>query len=183
MRIAVSVDENEPPPTSRTHRSWPVYRQLTGTDRLGLGRAAQSSWQLSLTARTHDADRTARSVCQYCAVGCGQHVHVKHERVIQIEGTVTVPSRVADCVRRGRPKANGAPMIHIDGPARCSDLHVPLRAGSDIAFPGGVINYMLSNELDFHEYVVTYTNAVFLVSEDYQDTEDLDDLPGRHRRR
>ena len=55
-------------------------------------------------------------------------------------------------------------------------MHAPLRAGSDNAFLGGVINYILSNELDFREYVLAYTNASFLVDERYQDTEDLDGL-------
>ena len=51
-----------------------------------------------------------------------------------------------------------------------------LRAGTDIAFLGGVINYILTNNLEFREYVQAYTNASFLVSEQYQDTEDLDGL-------
>lgn len=77
-------------------------------------------------------------------------------------------------------KANDATVIHIDPrftrTSALADLHVPLRAGTDIALLGGVINYILSNELDFREYVVAYTNASFLVSEGYQDTEDLDGL-------
>jgi formate dehydrogenase major subunit len=77
-------------------------------------------------------------------------------------------------------KANDATVIHIDPrftrTSALADLHVPLRAGTDIALLGGVINYILSNELDFREYVVAYTNASFLISEDYQDTEDLDGL-------
>ena len=77
-------------------------------------------------------------------------------------------------------KARGAKVIHIDPRfARTSalaDTYVPLRAGSDIAFLGGVINYVLQNELDFREYVVAYTNAATIVSEQFQDTEDLDGL-------
>jgi len=77
-------------------------------------------------------------------------------------------------------KVNDATVIHIDPrftrTSALSDLHVPLRAGTDIALLGGVINYILSNELDFREYVLAYTNASFLISEDYQDTEDLDGL-------
>ena len=55
-------------------------------------------------------------------------------------------------------------------------MHAPLRAGSDNAFLGGVINYILSNELDFREYVVAYTNAANVIDEKFQDTEDLDGL-------
>ncbi|AEK41746.1 formate dehydrogenase [Amycolatopsis mediterranei] len=77
-------------------------------------------------------------------------------------------------------KARGAEVFHIDPrftrTSALADAHVPLRAGTDIAFLGGVINHILSNDLDFREYVVAYTNASFLVSEDYQDTEDLDGL-------
>ncbi|MFI6244537.1 hypothetical protein ACIBEF_32410, partial [Micromonospora sp. NPDC050795] len=65
---------------------WPVYRQLTGTDPLGRGAAAKSDGSRALIARTGDADSVARSVCPYCAVGCGQRVFVKDGRVSQIEG-------------------------------------------------------------------------------------------------
>lgn len=77
-------------------------------------------------------------------------------------------------------KERGAPVFHIDPrftrTSAHADLHVPLRAGTDIAFLGGVVNHILSNELDFREYVVAYTNASFLLREDYRDTEDLDGL-------
>lgn len=77
-------------------------------------------------------------------------------------------------------KKRGAKIIHIDPRfTRTSALahtFVPVRAGADIAFLGGVINYILSNEKDFREYVLAYTNASMLVSEDFQDTEELDGL-------
>src|SRR5215213_4405493 len=77
-------------------------------------------------------------------------------------------------------KARGATVIHIDPrftrTSAMADLYVPIRAGSDIAFLGGIINYVLQNDLDFREYVVRYTNASHLVSEDYQDPEDLEGL-------
>ncbi len=52
--------------------SWPVYRQVTGTDPLGRGKAAQSPRSRDLEPRTVQADRVAHSVCPYCAVGCAQ---------------------------------------------------------------------------------------------------------------
>jgi formate dehydrogenase major subunit len=77
-------------------------------------------------------------------------------------------------------KARGAEVIHIDPrftrTSALADLHVPLRAGTDIAFLGGVVRYVLENDLDFREYVAAYTNASFLVDERYADTEDLDGL-------
>jgi formate dehydrogenase major subunit len=77
-------------------------------------------------------------------------------------------------------KARGARVIHIDPrftrTSALADQHVTLRAGTDIAFLGGVINHILSNDLYFREYVQAYTNASFLLSDRYQDTEDLDGL-------
>jgi formate dehydrogenase major subunit len=83
---------------------WPVYRQLTGTDPLGRGAAAKSERSKELTARTERADSMARSVCPYCAVGCGQRVFVKDGRVTQIEGDPDSP------ISRGRlcPKGSAS---------------------------------------------------------------------------
>ena len=75
-------------------------------------------------------------------------------------------------------KARGAKVIHVDPrftrTSALADMHVPLRAGSDIVFIGGIINYVLANEKYFRDYVVNYTNAATLLTEDFQDTEDLD---------
>jgi formate dehydrogenase major subunit len=77
-------------------------------------------------------------------------------------------------------KARGAKVIHIDPrftrTSAVADTHVPLRAGSDIAFLGGIVKYILDNEKYFREYVVAYTNAATLVSEDFVDSEDLGGL-------
>jgi formate dehydrogenase major subunit len=92
---------------------WPVLRQLRGQDPLGLGRAAQSSRSAGLEPRTVEADRTARSICPYCAVGCGQRVYVKDEQVTQIEGDPDSP------VSRGRlcPKGAASKSL-VTGPLR-----------------------------------------------------------------
>ncbi|MEE4422163.1 formate dehydrogenase [Streptomyces bugieae] len=311
----------------RLLRDWPVYRQLTGGDPLGRGRAAMSARTEALRPRTETADRVVKSVCPYCAVGCGQQVYVKDDRVVQIEGDpdspvsrgrlcpkgsatlqlTTGPSRRhqvlyrrpygtdwqpldldtamdmiadrvietrretwqweadgkrvartlgiaslggatldneenylikklltglgvvqvenqarvchsstvaglgtsfgrggattfmqdlqhADCIviegsnfAEAHPvgfqwvmeaKARGARIIHVDPrftrtSALC-DLHVPIRAGTDLAFLGGLIHHVLSEGKDFREYVLAYTNAATLISEDFRDTEDLD---------
>jgi formate dehydrogenase major subunit len=77
-------------------------------------------------------------------------------------------------------KARGAKVIHVDPrftrTSALADLHVPLRAGSDIAFLGGIINYVLANEKYFRDYVLAYTNAASIVSDSFADTEDLDGL-------
>ncbi len=75
-------------------------------------------------------------------------------------------------------KARGATLIHVDPrftrTSARSDLYVPIRAGADIAFVGGLINYVLQNEKYFTEYMLAYTNAATILTEDYADTEDLD---------
>lgn len=306
---------------------WPVYRQLTGTDPLGRGRAAVSAHTQGLRPRTDTAERVVPSICPYCAVGCGQQIYVKDDKVVQIEGDPASPisrgrlcpkgsatlqlttgsarrhevlyrrpyaadwepldletamdmvadrvvetrrrtweweqdglrtartlgiaslggatldneenylikklftglgvvqvenqARVchsstvaglgtsfgrggattfmqdlqhADCIviqgsnfAEAHPvgfqwvmeaKERGARIIHVDPrftrTSALADLHVPIRAGSDIAFLGAVINHVLTEEKDFREYVLAYTNAASIISEDFQDTEDLD---------
>ena len=77
-------------------------------------------------------------------------------------------------------KARGAKVIHLDPrftrTSALADRHIAMRGGTDIVFLGALINYVLSNELYFRDYVVAYTNAATLVSEDFRDTEDLDGL-------
>jgi formate dehydrogenase major subunit len=96
---------------------WPVYRQVTGTDPLGRGLAAQSPRSASLTPRTATADRVANSVCPYCAVGCAQKVYVKDEQVIQIEGHPDSP------ISRGRlcPKGSASKQL-VTGPHRLTKV-------------------------------------------------------------
>jgi len=79
----------------------PLLRQLTA-DPLGLGAAAQSKRSRTLRARTRTADRVVQSICPFCAVGCGQKVYVKDEKVVQIEGDPDSP------ISRGRLCPKGA---------------------------------------------------------------------------
>jgi formate dehydrogenase major subunit len=92
---------------------WPVYRQLTGADPLGRGAAAQSRRSKQLAPRTRTADSVARSVCPYCAVGCGQKVFVQDGKVTQIEGDPDSP------ISRGRlcPKGSASAQL-VTGPQR-----------------------------------------------------------------
>src|SRR4029079_8565527 len=66
--------------------SWPLVRQLSEGDPLGLGKSVRSKRSETLRARIDDADTVASSICPYCAVGCGQRVYVKGGEVVQIEG-------------------------------------------------------------------------------------------------
>ena len=90
---------------------WPAYRQATGTDRLGRGAAVKSGVSSRLTARTASADKVVKSVCPYCAVGCGQNVYVKGaeggEKVVQIEGDPDSP------VSRGRLCPKGSASLQL----------------------------------------------------------------------
>jgi formate dehydrogenase major subunit len=83
---------------------WPVVRQLRGPDSQGLGSAARSDRSRDLRPRIDGAERVVRSVCPYCAVGCGQRVFVKDGKVTQIEGDPDSP------ISRGRlcPKGAGS---------------------------------------------------------------------------
>jgi formate dehydrogenase major subunit len=301
---------------------WPVLRQLSGKDRLGLGAAAMSPRTRGLRPRTTEADRVVKSVCPYCAVGCAQNLFVKDDKVVQIEGDPDAPhsrgrlcpkgsatlqlttgeareqhvlyrrpyarewerldldtamdmladrfiatrregwereregKRTRRCMSiaalggatldneenylikklltaagivqienqarvchsstvvglgtsfgRGasstlpgdlqnsdlivlegsnmaeahpvafqwvmEAKARGATVIHVDPhysrTSAVADIFVPLRAGTDIAFLGGVINHVLSTESDFREYVLAYTNAPTIVGEEFAD--------------
>jgi formate dehydrogenase major subunit len=97
--------------------SWPVVRQARGADPLGRGTAVRSEHTENLRARTEDADRVARSVCPYCAVGCGQRVYVKDEKVIQIEGDPDSP------ISRGRlcPKGSASKNL-VTSPLRVTQV-------------------------------------------------------------
>jgi formate dehydrogenase major subunit len=84
----------------------PLLRQLDG-DRLGLGRAARSQRSERLASRTATADRVVDSVCPFCAVGCGQKVFVKDERVVHVEGDPASP------ISRGRLCPRGSSSLSL----------------------------------------------------------------------
>ncbi|MGI8760253.1 MAG: formate dehydrogenase [Jatrophihabitantaceae bacterium] len=308
---------------------WPVLRQLSGPDRTGRAAAAKSRITEDLAPRTATADKVVKSICPYCAVGCGQNVYVKDKKVVQIEGDPDSPisrgrlcpkgsatlqlttgdarekyvlyrrphdtewerlelhtaldmvadrviatrrdtweweadgkrtrrtlgiaslggatldneenylikklftalgvvqvenqARVchsstvaalgttfgrggsttylqdlqnADCIiiegsnfAEAHPvgfqwvmeaKARGATVVHVDPrfsrTSALADLFVPIRAGTDIAWLGALINYVLSNDRYFHDYVLNYTNAATIISDQFRDTEDLEGL-------
>ena len=94
-------------------RAWPLLRQLQGPDTHALGAAAQSHQTASLEPRTATADRVVKSICPYCAVGCGQNVYVKDGKVVQIEGDPDSP------ISRGRLCPKGAATLGLArSPAR-----------------------------------------------------------------
>ena len=96
---------------------WPVVRQVTSGDFLGRGKAVTSPTTRGIEARTVTADRVVRSVCPYCAVGCGQLIYVKDEKIIQIEGDPESP------ISRGRlcPKGSASEQL-VNSPTRISTV-------------------------------------------------------------
>ncbi len=105
---------------------------------------------------------------------------LQHADCIVIEG-----SNFAECHPVGfqwvmEAKARGAVVIHVDPrftrTSALADLHVPIRAGTDVAFLGGIINHVLTEERYFRDFVLNYTNAATIVDDEFADTEDLDGL-------
>jgi formate dehydrogenase major subunit len=97
----------------KTFLSWPVLRQFRSGDFLGRGPAVTSERTRTLEPRTKTADRVVQSVCPYCAVGCGQRVYVKDEKVVLIEGDPDSP------ISRGRlcPKGSASEQL-VNSPIR-----------------------------------------------------------------
>jgi formate dehydrogenase major subunit len=110
---------------------WPAYRQLTGTDPLGRGAAVKSvvrgtKQSSRLTPRTATADKVVKSICPYCAVGCGQDVYVTDGKVVQIEGDPDSP------VSRGRLCPKGSASLQLTtGPARLQKVLYRRPNGTD----------------------------------------------------
>jgi formate dehydrogenase major subunit len=106
-------------------RSWPLVRQLTGPDPLGRGAAVESSadeWH----ARTKDADTVTRSVCPFCAVGCGQRVYSRDGRVTHIEGDPDSP------ISRGRLCPRGSSSLSlVTSPSRVTRVRYRRPGGAD----------------------------------------------------
>jgi formate dehydrogenase major subunit len=105
---------------------WPVLRQIRGADKLGRGAAAKSRRSSHLDPRLTDSDQVAKSICPYCAVGCGQNVFVKDGQVVHIEGDPDSP------VSRGRLCPKGSASLQLTtGSARRYDVLYRRPGGTD----------------------------------------------------
>jgi formate dehydrogenase major subunit len=94
-------------------QSWPVYRQISGGDRSGRRESVKSRRTAELEPRVRTADKVVKSICPYCAVGCGQDVYVQDGRVTQIEGDPDSP------ISRGRLCPKGSASLQLTtGPGR-----------------------------------------------------------------
>jgi formate dehydrogenase major subunit len=96
---------------------WPVVRQVRSGDLLGRGPAVTSQRTRHITPRTSTADRVVQSICPYCAVGCGQRVFVKDDKVVHIEGDPDSP------ISRGRlcPKGAASEQL-VNSPGRQTEV-------------------------------------------------------------
>lgn len=104
---------------SSPFQKWPLVRQVLDGDRWGRGASVKSPGSAALRARTAEADSVTKSVCPYCAVGCGQNVYVKDGHVVQIEGDPDSP------VSRGRlcPKGSASLQLTTGSYRRYGVLH------------------------------------------------------------
>ena len=79
-----------------------------------------------------------------------------------------------------KARERGATIMHVDPrfsrTSACANLAIQIRAGTDIAFLGGLIHYVLTHERWFKEYVLAYTNASTIVGEGFEDTEDREGI-------
>jgi formate dehydrogenase major subunit len=105
---------------------WPAYRQMTTNDPLGRGTAAKSDRSRAVAPRTVTADRVVKSVCPFCAVGCGQNIYVTGEQVTQIEGDPDSP------VSRGRlcPKGSASTQL-VTSPSRVQAVRYRRAGGAE----------------------------------------------------
>jgi formate dehydrogenase major subunit len=110
-------------------RSWPAFRQATGADPLGRGAAVESNaadaWRRT-PPRTDEADTVTRSVCPFCAVGCGQRIYSKDGRVTHIEGDPDSP------ISRGRLCPRGSSSLSlVTSPSRITKVRYRRPGGTD----------------------------------------------------
>jgi formate dehydrogenase major subunit len=106
---------------------WPVLRQVTGTDPLARGTSSRSEGGTAdKQARTQEADRVTKSVCPFCAVGCGQQIFSRDGRVTHVEGDPDSP------ISRGRLCPKGSSTLSlITAPTRQTRVRYRPPHGTD----------------------------------------------------
>ncbi len=98
-------------------------------------------------------------------------IDIKNSDVILIMGSNAAENHPISFKWVTRAKENGATLIHVDPrftrTSAKADIYAPIRSGTDIAFLGGLINYIIHNKKYFKEYVAEYTNASFIVNKKF----------------
>ncbi len=99
-------------------------------------------------------------------------IDIKNSNCILIMGSNAAENHPISFKYVTEAQQNGATLISVDPrftrTSSKADFYAPIRSGTDIAFLGGMINYILDNDLIHKEYVVNYTNAAFLVNPDFK---------------
>ena len=99
-------------------------------------------------------------------------IDIKNSDVILIMGSNAAENHPVSFRWVSKAIENGATLIHVDPrftrTSSKAHIYAPIRPGTDIAFLGGMINYIIQNKLYFEEYVKLYTNATFLVKPDFK---------------
>lgn len=105
---------------------WPVLRQFRSSDPTGRGESVVSPQTRNTVPRTTTADKVVQSVCPYCAVGCGQRIFVKDDKVVGIEGDPDSP------ISRGRlcPKGSASEQL-VNNPSRQTEVLYRAPKGRD----------------------------------------------------
>ncbi len=107
-------------------------------------------------------------------------IDIRNSDVILIMGSNAAENHPISFKYVLEAKDRGAKLLSVDPrftrTSAKADLYAPLRAGTDIAFLGGMIKYILDNDLAHQEYLRLHTNAPFLVSADFKMPGDLDGL-------
>lgn len=102
----------------------------------------------------------------------GHYIDFKNADVILTCGSNNLENHPVSSKWTQRALDNGATWIVVDPrftrTAAKADIYCPIRSGTDIAFYGGMINYIIQNDLWQHEYVLNYTNASYLINPDYK---------------
>jgi formate dehydrogenase major subunit len=98
-------------------------------------------------------------------------IDIQHSDCILIQGSNAAENHPISFKWVMKAKDRGAKVIHVDPrftrTSARADFYTALRSGTDIAFFGGMIKYILDNEKYFKDYVVNYTNAPFIVSDNF----------------
>jgi formate dehydrogenase major subunit len=105
-------------------------------------------------------------------------IDIRNSDVIIISGSNAAENHPVSFKWVMKAKEKGARLLNLDPrftrTSSMADLYVPIRSGTDIAWLGGMIKYILDNELYHREYVRLYTNAPFIVNKDFQIPGELD---------
>ena len=98
-------------------------------------------------------------------------IDIKNADVVLIMGSNAAENHPISFKWVTEAMKNGAKLVSVDPrftrTSSLADIYAPMRSGTDIAFMGGMMNYILEHELYHKEYVAEYTNASFLVNPDF----------------